>query len=244
MTRRSRFFLFNSLLFLLAAIAGFLPSLQRSFDNGISQVPWVIHFHGITMMGWLVVACIQAELMQKNARKWHIRLGLAGVLLFIAVWFSSFGLSTNTLFWEVPTEARQQVYNIYGLSVLSLILMAFFYAGAMLALARHPQAHKRFILLTSLALIDAAIFRMTWLPILPFAAPEMLNYSFYHLLLLVPLVVFDWRQLGRLHWATLIGVVSFILAKVIAFIMWDAAFWYQWVEKLRQALASSWLPLY
>lgn len=241
---RSRFFLFISVLYLAIAVIGFIPSFLRGIERDLSTLPVVLHIHAVAMMGWLTLMILQAWFVYQGKLRWHYIFALAGLFLISLVWLSGMGLTINTLFFEVPAEVKPIIYRIFGLSVKAMALVLIFYIAAMMVVRYSTAAHKRMIVFTSFVILDAAFFRMTWLPGFDGAQGPIWPLQVYHLIILVPLFWFDWRSLGRIHLATWTGLVLVLLLNVMSIWLWNSETWLSYAESIEQMIGEWWQPLY
>jgi hypothetical protein len=159
----------------------------------------LIHVHGLLFTGWIVLLVAQARLVAAGRVDLHRRLGIAGAAVAVLM----IGVGTLTALQGVVRGVspggieprRFLAMPLFALVVFGLLLFAGIRAR------RNPQAHKRLVLLATIALLPPALAR--WMIVylgLPF--PFVLAVSS---LFVLPLVVWDWRTLGRLHPATLWG---------------------------------------
>ncbi|RUO55561.1 hypothetical protein [Pseudidiomarina homiensis] len=242
--KRSSFFIFISVFYLGIAIVGFFPSFLRGVDTGLTTIPWIIHLHALAMMGWLTLVILQAWLVRQGKMWWHYGFAVCGFMLVALVWLTGMGLSTNTLFFEVPDHVKPIIYKLFGLTIAAVAQILVFYLAAMIAVRFSVHTHKRLILFVSFSILDAAFFRMLWLPGITGAAGPIWPLHLYHLLILAPLVWFDVRTLGRLHSATLAGLLLVMVLKLASVWAWNSDQWLEWAAAIEMAIGEWWTPLY
>ena len=97
-------------------------------------------------------------------------------------------------------------------------LHAFAMASWLILLATQAT-HKRLMFLATLAVVDAAVNRMRFLPGFGFNNP-MAVWHTYELLLLVPVFASDLAKLGHIHSVNLIGISLIIGFTVVASVLW------------------------
>lgn len=122
------------------------------------------------------------------------------------------------------TDALPRGHFIYDVLLLQLELMLLFavFFGAGFLKRRQAGTHKRLMVLSMVALLQAAVDRMHWLP--GAGVPKFV----YLYALLIPLFAFDFVSLRRIHPITLVGTGIMIaghVAIVIVFIFAHA--WWQ-----------------
>ncbi|HYN03649.1 MAG TPA: hypothetical protein VE359_14470 [Vicinamibacteria bacterium] len=175
----------------------------------------LIHVHGLLFTGWIVVLVVQTCLVAARRVDVHRRLGIAGVALAVLM----IGVGTLTALQGVVRGVspggieprRFLAMPLFALLVFGLLLFAGIRAR------RDPQSHKRLVLLATIALLPPALAR--WMIVyLGLAPPFVLAVS---MMFILPLVVWDWKTLGRLHpvtlWGGLLVVASGPLRLAIAF---------------------------
>jgi hypothetical protein len=230
--RSDRYFYAGMAWFLvLVTVAGFAPRSLGVLSGATPSPPLVVHMHAFVMLSWTVLMALQASLSFGNRMDLHRRLGMVSLLVGPAV------LMVLTL----VTVARQQdssatpaapiVNNILFLQIRAIVMFPLFFIWALATRQRDPQTHKRMVLMATLMLIDAAIARMSWLPLNTFP----LDYTMIHaylLLLPVPALAYDFVKLGRIHRAWLWGyglTLPWVLATEF---IWNSPWWREFGPKL------------
>ncbi len=165
----------------------------------------VVHVHGLVYFAWLVLLVVQAALVNRGSVALHRSLGLFGI--GVATSLIIFGTIVTMLFAAKALAASDP--TIYGLTYISLVAVLGFGFLFWLAIRniRDPAAHKRFILLGTAVFIIGGLNRI-YLALFGIGFDTHLSYLPKYLtvdLLIAALLVYDWRALGMLHRATLIG---------------------------------------
>lgn len=234
-TRRpaAYFFVVMSLLFLAISIAGFVPSYQ-AMHNGTRRFPihWLAHVHGILMTTWLLLFTTQSILAAKGRLQYHRKLGMLSVGIGILIGISMLAVSARVLI-EFDPPVDHFLYDVLIIQLYALALYAVFFPWAIIERKNAPL-HKRFILLSTIVLMQAGIDRLGWLPGLLMALPVRF---FYLDLLLILLLVYDWRTIKRIHKVTWIGLFTYIFAQIAVVQLWGSPGWHTFwfnVVKLRR----------
>jgi hypothetical protein len=166
----------------------------------------IIHVHGVIFTAWMILLVVQARLVASHRVVIHRRLGLLSIPLAILL----IGVGSVTALQAVlrgvappGIDARQfLVVPLFALVVFGVLY------GAAIAYRSRPQAHKRLMLLATMALLPPALAR--WIVFyLGFGPPVVLALA---TLFVVPLVLWDFRTRGRLHPATLWGGLFLVLS--------------------------------
>jgi hypothetical protein len=204
------FFAGMSFLLLVTALVGFARSYFLAGMIRAHLPNLLIHIHAIAFTSWIVLLVTQAMLIAGNREDLHRKLG----------WFG-FGLATLMVALGVmaATDALTRISSFHGIdektfyAVPMLEIVAFGTLAACAFVYRHnPAAHKRFILVATIAIIDAAGGRppLTSITRLPY-----LNDVFTQAYLIM-LAGFDLWSLGKIHRATIIAGVLAISAHLFA----------------------------
>ena len=188
-----RFFFFyglSMLVFIAVAFAGvalFKPEVLPPRSA-------VIVVHAVVMFGWFSLFVMQTHLIGRGNVRLHQRLGKASVVLAIAV-------VTTGILVMLSAFARRGVGQVAMLNTLAIVTFVIMYAAA-IRTRRSPEYHKRLMLLGSVRMLPPAFTRMCLL--LGVGQIWMLGMLGVSVL---ALIVYDWKRLGRVHPATIIGAV-------------------------------------
>ena len=201
-----RFFVGISLLLLAVIWYGFA---QSYFLAGVFRAPLrnsLVHLHGAVMSSWIFLLVIQTSLVASGRVHWHRRLGVAGFLLASFMVLIGSVTITDAVFQKSVPPGDPLAFYYNGLS--QLLGFAIFVYLAFRSRS-NPAAHKRFIILATLLLIDAGIAR--W-PIRWVSRSEfMMSAVVYSFLLLI--AAFDWLSRGEVHPVTMWGGACVILVR-------------------------------
>lgn len=209
------FFFTMSIFLSVIVIIGFWPSYFSPFlekKEIISSVPLgVIHVHAASFLGWFIFLIIQSLLVKVKNLKLHMMLGKSTALWgFLIV---STGLVVAT--WSMYNGISGYIEYIYPfLGQLGVYLQIIFFGFFLYrAYRKRFQAdfHKRYILLTSLAIMPAATDRMHHI-IGQWSLEIML------LIFIAALIGYDLYTIKRIHKANKLGIILlFISTFLISF---------------------------
>lgn len=174
----------------------FLPLARRTFS-----APWFVYVHGTLFLTWIGLLTTQSILVARHRTTLHRSLGrVAAGLIPLMV-----ASGVVVAFWASARDVRKgggdEVVAFFCGELMDMLLFGVLATAALLT-RRHPQAHKRLIVLATLAILGAAVGRI---PVLD----DVSNYVTFALLLC--LVGYDFRVRPRLHPATAAGGL-FLLA--------------------------------
>lgn len=196
-----RFYTSMAVAILLTALLGFArtyflrPILPATDQPAFTPL---IHLHALLFTAWTLLLVVQVRLVANRRLAVHRTLGAAGVVL--AALMAVIGVVTalrGVLRGVAPFGMEPRRFLIVPLGAIGLFALMI---TAGVTWRRHPQRHKRLMLLGSIALLPPAIAR--WALLLGVGPPLILAAS---TLFLIPLGVWDWRTLHRLHPVTLWG---------------------------------------
>src|ERR1700690_2265964 len=216
------FFPAMALLILGVVFVGFAQSyfLAGMFRAKLPNT--LVHIHGALFVSWIFFLVIQTSLVAIGRVKWHMTLGIVGVIL--PPLMIVFGVLT--LFDSIRRNGTGLPPELLLVGDLAnLALFAVLTAWALLA-RRNAASHKRLMILGTMAMLAPAVDR--W-PI-PHTIPGTLA-----ILLGLPLlvVVYDLWSLRRVHRST---AVAYAMIAVVIFTLFPISrlgFWQQMIAWIR-----------
>ncbi|MEO9470467.1 hypothetical protein [Parasphingorhabdus sp.] len=224
--RGEPFFFYMSVILLLLVIGGFGSTLITTTDAVLSRPP-VVHVHGMIFMSWFLLYLLQTRLIGSRNFVLHKRLGQLSIVLVSAMIVTGY-LVTRIAFatpgWSIsglPPESS----TIFPASDIVFFVIAFTLG---LAFRANAAAHKRFMLLTGLLIMDPAIARLV-INGLDGPLPLILLIE---LGLYVSIFVYDLRKYRRIHWATLIGFTLFVATTFLRMTQGEQTWWLSVSSKL------------
>jgi hypothetical protein len=186
----------------------------------------IFYVHGTLFAIWYLLLAVQASLITTRRVALHRRMGytgagLAAVMVLLGTFASLVAARRPTGFIDVSLPPLQ--FLVVPLAAIGLF-------GAFVALAvakrRDTQAHKRYMLMASISMLEAAVGRWPFAFIrasspIPFLdMPSLMTDLF-----LVPIVLWDLRSRGRLHPATLWGAVAIVGTHALRMPLASTAAW-------------------
>lgn len=157
---RGRFFVWMACLLLILNLIGFAPTyFLRSWFGG-PALHARTHLHGVLFTGWFVLFVIQSLLVARGRLRLHRRLGVIGACLAACMVVSGLVILYYGVleFQEAGGSIARAGQFLWG----NLALLTAFggFVVAAITLRRHAEAHKRLILLASLAMILQSLGRI------------------------------------------------------------------------------------
>ncbi|MHA7820473.1 MAG: hypothetical protein ACX930_12575 [Erythrobacter sp.] len=232
-SRRSYlFFAAMGVLFLLVSIVGFGPSFLIPLSKSEFNFPLPVVVHSVIMFGWLALFIGQAVLASQGPSRLHKYLGIGSMVLFSLVMVSSVTLSIANFLEDLPQPIESYLDSIFFLQLWAFVLMPLFYWLGYRQRRRSPDEHMRYMLLFTFVLIEAGASRITVLPGMGDAATFIYAQYAYLDLMLIPLFIYDWKQLGRISRATIVGCGILLFYQLTAMAVWDSESWLAISDKL------------
>ena len=144
-------------------LGGFGPELIKHVQGGEAAYPLIVHLHAAAFTGWMVLLSAQVLLIRTGRWQLHRQLGIAAIGLAVVMLFlgpavslaiqrAQLGLAHPSPVFGNPAFLAVQ----FGGMVDFAILLA---AG--LLLRANASAHRRLMLLATLAITDAGFARAT-----------------------------------------------------------------------------------
>jgi hypothetical protein len=234
-------FAFMAAWFIAIVLTGFIPDSMMKV--GMVQAgarppfPIVLHMHAVLMGSFLLLLFAQTWLMATGRRDLHMRLGIAGVILAVALVTVGFVLAPTMYYqtWNAlqsaPANAQAQLQEVLSIkeNILLLqlrigILFPLFLAIGVRARRGNAGLHKRMMILATAMALPAGIDRITWLPATMPASP--LSVDLYTILAVSPMIVWDVIRNRSLHRAYWIWFAVTLPVAVIVNLLWDTPAWH------------------
>ncbi|MGD0648864.1 MAG: hypothetical protein ABR971_12820 [Acidobacteriaceae bacterium] len=218
----------------LGMILGFGFDFSR-FLHESPPAPRILYVHAVVFTGWMLLLTTQVLLVLGDRIAWHRKLGwfLAGwacLMVILGPW-AAMASQASTLNTPFSDPAFLSV-NIVSMSTFTLVL------AWGIALRKNPAAHRRMMILTTVAICDPGFGRFSgylW-PHESNSAIVWFFYTFYGNFLLVSLMAaWDWHR-NRLIRSFVFAASGLIAAEAAASALY---FWGPW-----KALTLSWVQLW
>lgn len=220
--------------FAIAAMAAVVTGFARTFLLRHWFPEWVavhgapepyFYWHGALFLGWFVLLIVQPWLIGAGRVDLHRRVGtfgagLAAAMVVIGTYGALLAARRPSGFIDVPLPPLE--FLIVPLRDLALF-------GAFVALAvvrrRDAQSHKRFMLLATIAILDAAIARWPYVMDIQLPEPWFNIADLIADAYLIAIATWDFASRGRLHPVTLWGGLALIVSQPLRAVLWGTAAW-------------------
>lgn len=230
-----RFYTGMTLLMLASVFAGFSRTffLKRWFPEAahLAAPEPFFYIHGVVFTVWMLLLVGQSLLVANRRVDLHraagwFGAGVAAALVAVGTVGSLIAARRPGGFIGVPVPPLQ----FLAVPLADLLLFAVFVVSAVL-LRRDTQSHKRFMLLATIGLLDAAIIRMPFGNMTAAIAGSMFTRTDLVVdLFLVPMIIWDLVSRGRIHKATLIGALVIIASQPLRLMVSETTAWLRFAE--------------
>src|SRR5208282_5436774 len=199
--RFDKFFFSGMAVVILASV--FVGFARSYYLAGVFKAPLpnlLVQVHGAVFSCWILVLIVQTSLVAAGRVDVHRRLGMLGFGLACLVVVSGLLAATD---WQVrhfaAGEAGVKARAFYTVTLSTMLAFATLIYFAFRN-RRNPAAHKRFIMIATIAILDAAFVR--W-PV----PSKWWGLHAAELLCTIPLLLlimgYDYWSRGRVHRATI-----------------------------------------
>ncbi|MBS0431645.1 MAG: hypothetical protein JSS21_04475 [Proteobacteria bacterium] len=211
---------------IVVVLAGF--SIDVPLLSNLSSLSVLVRVHGLIMLTWIALFFTQALLVARHRVDLHMRLGIFGAALAVAVVVAD----TATLIVacrlggnHIPPGANAPQFLALGF--FNLATFAVLVSTALALRKRHSDWHKRLMLLAALLLLDAALARFigvytTW----------TVDSSTVRNLFVLTCIAVDTFRNRRLHPAFLIGGALVIANDYAATWIASTSAWQHFAQRL------------
>jgi hypothetical protein len=219
-----RFYGRMALAIIIAIFIGFAPSFYLmqmvSYPRPNPPLTVMTMLHGLVATGWLATFYTQIRLVAAKRRDVHRQLGVWGMALGAAV----IPVAYLTAMQAISRGLHPPIIDAESWSAVPLLAVP---AMAFLLWMgwrnrTDPQAHKRFMLVFTICMVEPGLGR--W-PIFP---PTMAGHVISNLLafaFIIPLVMWDRKTIGSLHWATKVAMGALAFGCFARYIVWGLGIW-------------------
>ena len=233
------FFVVMGWVFVAIAFLGFIPTYWVRLAEGSFSGRPILHIHGMLMFAWVLLYAVQTHLAARGRIADHRAWGMAGIALISLISFSVVVAAINSI---KVAEAMGKGDDARAFSIVSLTGIVVIVTLVALAIrnVHRPDWHKRLMTLSFVPLLEAPAAR-------PFAAvmappdagpPPVFVTIFPSLvvgLIIVAMLVYDRRRLGRFHPATMYAGTAIVAVQILCIPVSTTPAWMavaRWVESL------------
>jgi hypothetical protein len=229
---------FMAAIFLVTALAGFIPDSLRKIDLVAAghrpPFPMIMHVHAVLSGGWLVLLLGQSLLAATGRNAYHRQLGMLSfalapaIVLAIILLIYRIGTDFGKDFAMMPPEmtgpVKALITGIFMEQIRMLFGFAIFVGWALAVRKTDPGMHKRLMILGTLYPLLAGIDRLTWIP----KDGALDRATLFDLSLIVwalPMFVCDLLKTRRVHPAYRAWAVYGVLTAIPINLFWGDPDW-------------------
>ena len=153
-----RYYVAAAIGMIVVVLAGF--SIDIPLLSHLGTLSVLVRLHGLIMLGWIALFFTQALLVARHRVDLHMRLGIFGAALAVAVVVADTAtlITASRLGGEhMPPHMPAPLFLAFGL--FNLATFAMLVSAAIVLRKRRSDWHKRLMLLAMLLLLDAALAR-------------------------------------------------------------------------------------
>ncbi len=200
--RRGWFFFGMAIAVAATVAAGFAPTYYLKPLFATPALPLFLHIHGALFTAWVLLFVAQTSLVAAKRTDLHRRLGIVGAMLALTMVASGPAVAIESARLARPAVgvlARASPLFVLVIPLASVVVFATFF-GLGLYYRRRPDAHKRLMLLATLALLPPALGRIR---ILSAVGPQA--FFGVTVLFIVAVIAYDYWTWRRVHAVSLWG---------------------------------------
>ncbi len=218
----------------LIAFAGFARTYSLShWVEAPARMPRMtplLHVHAVAFTLWILLGAIQPALVARGRLALHRSLGWFGAATAAAVWLLGNLASIDAI--EHGYAGLGDPYAFYAITFFSMQMFGPIVLLAIL-LRRDAQSHKRLMLLSSAAILEAAVGR---LPFDIVAATAPVSFYLGPDLIILAGIAYDWRSRGAVHKVWLWGGGALVASQLLRFAVMHSPPWLAFAH----AVAAIW----
>jgi hypothetical protein len=193
-----------------ALFAGFAKTYYFRVFSGSPPLAQAAHIHGIIATVWIALHYTQARLIAAHRADLHRRLGIfaAFVAAVLAVQAVSMAIG-NAAAGHGPAGRDPLQFLSVPIGTTTMFTL---FVGSALALRRKREWHKRLMLLATMTLLVPAMGRLDAQIMQPLGLPRLVLAPGVTVAFVAWACAHDWRQLGRVHPAYIVGGIALIVS--------------------------------
>ena len=202
---RRNFYLAMAVLLIAMIFVGFWPSYYGPLVRGAAEAPWILHLHGLIYIGWMLTLVLQTGLAATGRIRQHRVVGDFGIWLGVAVFVMGLIVSfvAPVITFNAGARTLDEAAGFLLIPLGDMVLFGALFFPAVIY-RQKTELHKRLMILATIAIAFAAIFRMQALG-LPLSIGFVLWFALPALC-----IAYDWhtrRQIHPVYWAGVAGMV-------------------------------------
>jgi hypothetical protein len=216
-----RFFMGIAAIMVAVTFAGFAPTYFLAGAMGGPALSPLVHVHGAVFSAWMLLFLAQTGLIAAGKPAVHRKTGTAAAVLAAVMFLLGIVVALESArSGRHPVGRDPAMFLFYPFASIGLFAI---FTTLAIRWRRQADFHKRLMLLGTISIVVTPLARLGPRLGLPWPGPVcgMLLSD----LLLLALVVFDLRKMGRLHPATLWGGGAILLSEPLRVLIANSQAW-------------------
>jgi hypothetical protein len=218
-----RVYALAAVLFTVIIFVGFARTYYLKFAFDAPPVPGLlVHVHGLLMTIWVGYFVSQVYLIRSKNAKMHMKAGVIGVVLAVAVIVVGFFTAVASgKFASTSAPPGIPPLSFMIVPLADLVIFAIFFSGA-IYYRKRPANHKRLMLLTVINFLPPALARI---PVEAIQSSGPLFFFGFPTVLALAFVTYDtWRN-RKLNKLFLAGAILLIISYPLRLILSATDVW-------------------
>lgn len=233
------FYVTMAAIFALIAFSGFFMTYWMQVARGTFVGPPMLHLHGLLFSLWTLFFLSQALMVRNGRLRSHKTWGLAGIALATAMLFTGLTVAISGMNARIEAGYGDAARAFTIVPITAMLLFGGLVTAAIANLKR-PEWHKRFMLVATTALLQAALARFFFLAATGGGGPGMrpgfgppnpiertMVPGFLVLLLIIAALIHDKRSNGRVHPAYWWGFGATVVVQLSRPLLANTEAWYR-----------------
>ncbi|HEY3813871.1 MAG TPA: hypothetical protein VGL66_11650 [Caulobacteraceae bacterium] len=221
------FFLIMLGLILTGIVAGFGWDIIDRVSHHTANWPILVHIHAAAFVTWLALLATQITLVRTGNLALHKRLGLFGAGWAVVMLVLAISVSWYMDIRSLGTKEADP--SFLSVQLDDIILFPCLVTAGLLMRNRDPSAHKRLLLLATIAISDAGFGRLGFVLV-----PNAFGHGFWPFyiaayagptLLVLAMGAYDFITRRRVHPAWVLGGGAIILGEITAALLYVSPWW-------------------
>ncbi len=183
------------------------------------EITALLHIHAVAFTLWILLQVVQPALVASGRVEVHRRIGWFGAALAVSVWV--LGNLSSIEAMEVGYKGLGDPYAFYAITFFSMQAFGIIVALG-IAWRKSADAHKRLMLLSNAAILEAAVGRLP-LQIVVDTAP--LSFYLGADLIILAGIIHDWRSGGSVHRVWIWGGGALVVSQILRVAIMNTAPW-------------------
>lgn len=197
----------------LILICVFLGFARTYFLAGMIHAPlpsWIIHVHGALFSSWILLFLVQVSLVSGRRLDLHKKLGLFGFGLSCVMIVFGLLAARNSLMRGISPVPSMDVRTFFVIPISSMFVFAtLIFFGY--KLRKNPIAHKRVMMIATISLLGAAIFRWPFAFVHNHILADLTLYLF-----LLAIMAYDLWSTHKVQRATIFASLFVIVVQQVS----------------------------